>query len=102
MQNVLHIRGQLVHHCEVAEYTGPVCDDDGPHARRRQDADPRHAMRLPSDTKRWYTSYTAFLTSSTLFLASFLIVIALTYLGSTHPLARSRLSVTSTCRYMSL
>ena len=100
MQNVCHVRGQLVHHCEVAELTGPVCDDDGPHARSRQDADPRHAMRLPSDTERWYISYTTFLTSSTLFPASSVIVIALTYLGPTpplhtHPLARSQLSVTS-------
>jgi hypothetical protein len=83
MQNVLHVRGQLVHYCKEAEHTGPVCDDDGPHARSRQDADPRHAMSLPSDTQRWYNSYTAFLTSSTLFPDSSLIVIALTYRGPT-------------------
>jgi len=103
MQNVFHVRGQLVYHCEVTEHTGPMCDDDGPHARRRQDADPRHAMRLPSDTERWYISYTIFLTSSTPFPASSQIVIALTYLGPhTNPLARSRLSNTSTCPYTSL
>ena len=97
MQNVLHVRGQLVHHREVAEHTGSMCDDDSPDARRSQDADPRHAMRLPSDTVRWYTSYTVLLTSSSLFPASSLIVIALSYVGLTHPLARSRVLVLSTC-----
>jgi len=64
---MFHVLGQLVHHCEVAEHTGHVCYDYGPHARKHQDADARHATRLPSGTERWYASYKIFLTSSTPF-----------------------------------
>jgi hypothetical protein len=46
VEDVLHVRGQLVHHCEVTEDAGAVSDDDGPDAGGRQDAEPRHAVRL--------------------------------------------------------
>lgn len=46
VQNVFHVGGKLVHHREVAEDTGSVSDDDGPHTRRRQDTEPRDPVRL--------------------------------------------------------
>lgn len=91
-QNVLHVGRQLVHHREVAEHTGPVCAYDCPHARRLQDADPRHAMPLPSDTSMCihiFHIFPYFLDTSPV---SSLIVMAPTW-SHPHLLARSCVNV---------